>query len=112
MFDQKRLSRRLILGGAAATLGVGLMARGAFAQSVAELKKRGKIIIGIQGDNPPWGYVDSSGVQSGFDADVGKLFAAYLGVPAEFMPLALVNRIPALTTGRCHLLFATIAIVP
>lgn len=112
MFDQKHLSRRLVLGGAIATLGVGFLARRAFAQSSAELKTRGKVIIGIQGDNPPWGYVDASGVQSGFDADVGTLFGAYLGVPVEFMPLAVVNRIPALTTGRCDVLFATMAMLP
>jgi len=112
MFDHQNLSRRLVLGGAVATLGVSFLARRALAQSVDEVKKRGKVIIGIQGDNPPWGYVDASGVQSGFDADVGKLFGAYLGVPAEFMPLAVVNRIPALTTGRCDVLFATMAMLP
>lgn len=112
MFDHKTLSRRLVLGGAIATLGVSLLARRALAQSVDEVKKRGKVVIGIQGDNPPWGFVDASGGQSGFDADVGNMFGAYLGVPVEFMPLAVVNRIPALTTGRCDLLFATMAMLP
>jgi polar amino acid transport system substrate-binding protein len=56
--------------------------------SVADIKKKGTITIGIQG---------------------GRLFAAELGVKAEFMPLAVANRIPALTTGRVDVLFATMA---
>ena len=57
------------------------------------MKKKGVVVIGIQGDNPPWGYVDSSGKQDGIDADMGRAFAEYLGVKAEFVPLAVANRI-------------------
>lgn len=89
-----------------------LIATPALADSVAEVKKRGKVIIGIQGDNPPFGFVNAQGVQDGFDADIGRLFAAHLGVAAEFVPLAVANRIPALTTGRVDVLFATMAMLP
>jgi polar amino acid transport system substrate-binding protein len=64
-------------------------------------------VIGIQGDNAPWGFVNSSGVQDGLDADIGKAFADYLGVKVEFVPLAVANRIPALMTGKVDVLFAT-----
>lgn len=77
-----------------------------------EIKSRGKLIIGIQGDNPPWGYVDSSGKQQGFNSTIGELFARDLGVDPEFTPLAVANRIPALTTGRVDILFATMAMLP
>jgi len=69
-------------------------------------------VIGIQGDNPPWGFVNTSGKQEGLDADMGELFAKELGVAVEFMPLAVANRIPALTTGRVDVLFATMAMLP
>jgi len=77
------------------------------AASLQEAKARGRIIVGIQGDNSPWGFVNSSGQQDGFDADIAKLFAKDLGVEVEFMPLAVANRIPALTTGKADILFAT-----
>jgi polar amino acid transport system substrate-binding protein len=51
-------------------------------------------------------------MHDGFDADIGRLFAASLGVQAEFIPLAVANRIPALTTGRVDVLFATMAMLP
>jgi polar amino acid transport system substrate-binding protein len=82
------------------------------AGTLEDVKKKGAVVIGIQGDNAPWGYVDSSGKQDGIDADMGRAFAEYLGVKAEFVPLAVANRIPALTTGRVDILFATMAMLP
>ena len=82
------------------------------AGTLDDVKKKGVVVIGIQGDNPPWGYVDSSGKQDGIDADMGRAFAEYLGVKADFVPLAVANRIPALTTGRVDILFATMAMLP
>jgi polar amino acid transport system substrate-binding protein len=82
------------------------------AGTLEDVKKKGVVVIGIQGDNPPWGYIDSSGKQDGIDADMGRAFAEYLGVKAEFVPLAVANRIPALTTGRVDILFATMAMLP
>ena len=104
--------RRLLLTGAAAVVAPTVLITPAFAITPDEIKKRGKVIIGIQGDNPPWGYVDSSGKQQGLDADVGGLYGKYLGVPVEFMPLEVANRIPALTSGRVDILFATMAMFP
>jgi polar amino acid transport system substrate-binding protein len=96
-----------------ALLMLGAIAAGkAQAGTLEDVRKKGVVVIGIQGDNPPWGYVDSSGKQDGIDADMGRAFAEYLGVKAEFVPLAVANRIPALTTGRVDILFATMAMLP
>ena len=108
----RSFDRRAVLRGTALALGAGLLPRLARADTTGDIKSRGKVIIGIQGDNSPWGFVDSSGKQDGLDADLGRLFAASLGVAAEFTPLAVANRIPALTTGRCDVLFATMAMLP
>lgn len=105
-------TRRQAVAGAIALFAPAILTRQAFAITPDEIKKRGKVIIGIQGDNPPWGYVDSSGVQQGLDSDMGKLYAKYLGVDVEFMPLEVANRIPALTSGRVDILFATMAMFP
>src|SRR6478752_913065 len=104
--------RRLLLTGAAAIVAPAVLSAPALAITPDEIKKRGKVIIGIQGDNPPWGFVDSSGKQQGLDADIAELFGKELGVPVEFVPLEVNNRIPALTTGRVDVLFATMAMLP
>ncbi|MET0742242.1 MAG: transporter substrate-binding domain-containing protein [Microvirga sp.] len=112
MSDQNP-SRRQMLAGATVLLGASALAiKPAFALTPAEIKAKGKLVVGIQGDNPPWGFVTSAGKQEGFDADIAELFGRELGVPVEFMALEVNNRIPALTTGRVDLLFATMAMLP
>ena len=112
MINKISLTRRTLLGAGSFALGASLLPGLANAQSVATIKTRGKVLIGIQGDNPPWGFVNTSGASDGFDAAIGSAFAKYLGVSAEFVPLAVINRIPALTTGRVDILFATMAMLP
>jgi polar amino acid transport system substrate-binding protein len=115
MTDKKlsMLNRRdILLAGAALLAAPAVLTRPAFAITPAEIKSKGKVVIGIQGDNPPWGFVNSSGKQEGLDADIGALYGRYLGVPVEFVPLEVANRIPALTAGRVDVLFATMAMFP
>lgn len=104
--------RRLLLGAGAILTMPAVLSRPAFAVTPDEIRRRGKVLVGIQGDNPPWGFVNTSGRQEGFDADIAEMFGRDLGVPVEFTPLAVANRIPALTTSRVDVLFATMAMLP
>jgi polar amino acid transport system substrate-binding protein len=104
--------RQILVGGGLALASSALFTTPASAITPDEIKKRGKVNIGIQGDNAPWGFVDLNGKQQGLDADLGQLYAKYLGVDVEFMPLEVANRIPALTSGRVDVLFATMAMFP
>jgi polar amino acid transport system substrate-binding protein len=107
-----RFTRRHALLGSATLLAAAGLARIARAVTPDEIKKKGKLIVGIQGDNVPWGFVNSSGQVEGIDADVSKLYAQELGVTVEYVPLEVANRIPALTAGRVDVLFATMAMLP
>ena len=90
-----------------------LMPGTASAITPEEIKAKGKLVVGIQAANPPWGYVDSAtGNADGIDADIAKLFGKELGVPVQFVGLEVANRIPALTSGRVDVLFATMAMLP
>ncbi len=84
----------------------------AHAASLKEALDQKEVTIGIQGDNPPWGFIDSTGQQQGFDADVARAFVKSLGIEAKFVPLAIANRIPALTTGKVDVLFSTLVMNP
>jgi polar amino acid transport system substrate-binding protein len=109
MHTPKITRRHALAAGIAAALLAPVAAR---ADTLADIKARKKVVIGIQGDNPPWGFVNTAGVQDGFDADIGRAFGKYLGVDVEFMALAVANRIPALQSGRVDVLFATMAMLP
>lgn len=97
------IRRGLVLAAALAVALPGI----ASARSLEEAKAAGTIVVGIQGDNSPWGFIDSSGIQQGLDADMAAAFAKSLGVEVTFQPLAVANRIPALQTGKVDILFAT-----
>ncbi|MDW3686007.1 transporter substrate-binding domain-containing protein [Cupriavidus sp. CV2] len=111
-----RLSRRRVIRTLAAIMAAPVLYAAlsgpAQAQSVDDIKRKGKVVVGIQGDNAPWGYVDSQGKQLGFDADVAKLLAKELGVQVEFVQLAVANRIPALTAGKVDVLVAVMGMYP
>jgi polar amino acid transport system substrate-binding protein len=109
----RNTQRRLIVGFATLAAAAWLVSPLANAGTIDDIKAKGKIVIGIQAANPPWGFVDATtGNADGIDADIGKAFAKELGVKAEFVGLEVANRIPALTAGRVDVLFATMAMLP
>ena len=107
-----RARRGFITAAAMMLAATAFMPKSALAVTPEEIKAKGKIVIGIQADNKPWGYVDTSGKADGIDADIGKLFAKELGVEAEFVPLDVTSRIPALVAKKVDVLFATMAMLP
>ncbi len=74
------------------------------AQSTLEaVKKRGKLIAGVKTDFPPFGTVDASGKNVGFDVDVAHRFArALFNDESQVEPVAVTsgNRIPFLQYER------------
>jgi polar amino acid transport system substrate-binding protein len=109
---QPSKTRRQVLAGAVACAVTAMISISALALTPAEIKAKGKVVVGIQADNPPWGFVNSKGESDGIDADMANLFAKDLGVTVEFVPLDVASRIPALTSGRVDVLFATMAMLP
>jgi polar amino acid transport system substrate-binding protein len=84
----------------------------AAAQTVADLKKKGEITIGMLVDVPPYGTTNAQNQPDGYDADVAKLLAKDLGVKANIVPVTGPNRIPFLLTNKVDVLVASLAITP
>jgi len=99
---------------AALALGAVLTAFAPFAtaQSVADIKKKGEITIGMLVDFPPYGTTDAKNQPDGYDADVAKLLAKDWGVKANIVPVTGPNRIPFLLTNKVDILVASLAITP
>lgn len=95
----------------AAVLGTGSHAQ---AQSTLEVvKKRGKLVAGVKTDFPPFGTVDSSGKNVGFDVEVAHRFArALFNDENQVEPVAVTsgNRIPFLQSGKIDIIIATVTI--
>ena len=107
-----QISRRTFTSAAAALAASALLPLTASAQSLADLKKKGKISIGMLVDFPPYGILNSSNQPDGYDADVAKLLAKEWGVTAEIVPVTGPNRIPFLLTNKVDVLVASLAITP
>ena len=105
------LSRRAFaaLGLAAA---VSLAAAPAFSQTVADLKKKGEINVGLLVDFPPYGTTNAQNQPDGYDADVARLLGKDWGVKVNLVPVTGPNRIPFLLTNKVDLLIASLAITP
>jgi len=103
------ITRRLALAGAAVAAVVAL-AVPADAQTVAEIKGKGKVTIGMLVDFPPFGITTADGKPDGYDADVAKLLAKHMGVPVEIVPVTGPNRIPYLLTNKVDVLVASLGI--
>lgn len=61
------------------------------------VKEKGKLVVGIT-DFAPMDYQDENGNWIGFDADMAKAFAKYLGVEVEFVPIDWNYKIPELNS--------------
>jgi ABC-type amino acid transport substrate-binding protein len=86
----------------------------ASAQStIAEIKKRDKMIVGVKTDFPPFGSIDAAGKNTGFDIDVAYEFAkAMLGDASkiELVSVTSGNRIPYLQSGKIDIIIATVTV--
>ena len=90
------------------------MAGTAVAQSdtIASVKQKGKLVVGVKADYKPFGYTDPSGKIVGLEIDLASDVAKRLGVQAELVPVIAANRMEFLKQGRIDLMIATMAYKP
>ena len=104
--------RRKFLASTVALLSLLTISGQVSAQTLEAVKARGKVIIGVQGDNPPFGFLDSTGKNTGYDVEIGALFGQFLGLPVEFQVVTNQNRIAGLQAQKVDVLFATLGMSP
>ena len=68
------------------------------ASDLEAIKARGTLIVGIT-DFAPMDYKDEEGNWVGFDADMAKAFAEYLGVDVQFQEIEWDNKVLELNSG-------------
>lgn len=104
-------------------LGIGLVACGgqsgsqqaAAEDTVAAIKAKGTIRIGVFGDKPPFGYIDADGKNQGFDVEIAKDMATdLLGGPdkVEFVLTEAANRVEYLKSGKVDVILANFTQTP
>ncbi len=69
--------------------------------------QRGRLIVGVKDDYPPWGMRDAAGNIVGLEIDLAADVARRLGVGLELVTVSAANRLPRLEQGVVDLLIAT-----
>ncbi|MEG9544821.1 cysteine ABC transporter substrate-binding protein [Mannheimia sp. HC-2023] len=83
--------------------------------SVAQIKEKGIIRIGVFSDKPPFGYIDANGKNQGFDVEIAKEIANdLLGSPdkVEFVLTEAANRVEYLKSNKVDLVLANFTKTP
>jgi polar amino acid transport system substrate-binding protein len=84
--------------------------QGALPKLPAEIKRRGRFLMGVKCDAPPFGYINVRGENAGFDVEIARWFSRYaFGRPnrVSFVCTPTPAREPSLTTGRVDMVIAT-----
>jgi polar amino acid transport system substrate-binding protein len=74
------------------------------AQTIDDIIQRGKVVIALDGSNPPFGSLAKDGTNEGYEPDVARLMGKALGVPVEFVVATPQNRIASLLTNRVDMM--------
>jgi polar amino acid transport system substrate-binding protein len=80
--------------------------------TLAEIKQRGTLVVGIKTDYKPFGYLDPSGKNVGMEPELAADVARRLGVKIQYVPVVAANRLQFLQQGRIDLLIATMSDTP
>jgi polar amino acid transport system substrate-binding protein len=97
--------------GIAAALGISASPTQA-QDTLAKIKAKGVIVVGIKNDYKPWGFLDPTGKVVGMEIDLAQDVAQKLGVKAELLPVIAANRMEFLNQGRIDLIIATMGDTP
>ena len=69
-------------------------------------------IVGIDGDYPPYSYIDASGTAVGFDVESIQWIAEQNGFEVEISPIAWDGIIPALLQNKIDMVYSGMTITP
>jgi len=106
----RKLSARVLF--TALLLGIAASHLPASAETVDDIIKRGKVVIGVNTTTPIFGLMGKDGQPEGYDPDVARLIGKYMGVPVEFVSVTGANRIPLLLSSRIDMVVALFGITP
>lgn len=74
--------------------------------SLAEIRRRGTLRVGLDASFPPFETIDANGQIVGLDVDIARAVAADMGVEAEFINIAFDGLYDALLARRVDLIIS------
>ncbi len=85
------------------------VAGAAHADQLADIKKKGELVVGVLGTDEPNSFIDPKTRELiGYEVDLGRAIAKKIGVKPVFKQLAVAARIPELQQGHVDILAASL----
>lgn len=75
--------------------------------TLAQIRQKGVLVVGVKNDYRPWGFLDPSGKIIGLEIDLAEDVARRIGVRLEMIPVTAANRMEFLNQGRIDMVLAT-----
>jgi polar amino acid transport system substrate-binding protein len=76
--------------------------------TLAKIKEKGVMTVGVKNDYKPWGFLEPSGKIVGLEIDLAQAVADKIGVKLEMVPVIAANRMEFLKQGRIDMILATL----
>lgn len=105
--------RRAPLSAFASAVLLFLLATKTFAGAFEDAQARGRLLVGVRADYPPFAFIDSEGRNAGLEIDIARFFALRLMGSENrlrLVPLAGARRVEALADRRADLVIASLAV--
>ena len=72
-----------------------------------DIIKKGELVVGTTGTQPPLNVSDKNGKIIGFDADIARLIATNMGVKIKFETMPFPHLLPALKAGKVDMIISS-----
>lgn len=76
-------------------------------KAMDRILKRGELIVGITGTQPPLNVTNKDGKIIGYDADIANLIAMNMGVKVKFDTMPFADLLPALKAGKLDMILSS-----
>ena len=76
-------------------------------KAMDSILKKGELLVGITGTQPPLNATNKDGKIIGYDADIARLIAMNMGVKVKFSTMPFAELLPALKAGKVDMVLSS-----
>ncbi|MBW2428132.1 MAG: transporter substrate-binding domain-containing protein [Deltaproteobacteria bacterium] len=76
-------------------------------KAMDSILKKGELLVGITGTQPPLNATNKDGKIIGYDADIARLIAMNMGVKVKFSTMPFAKLLPALKAGKVDMVLSS-----
>jgi polar amino acid transport system substrate-binding protein len=104
------MKKRMFLVATFLVLSLTIVVGASAGSSMERITKKGELVVGTSGTQPPMSVTNKKGELIGMDVDIAKAMANALGVNVKFAQMPFAELIPALEAGKVDMVLSGMTI--